>query len=473
MFLHNQARRKVLLIGLDCAAPELVFDRWLDDLPNIRQVLRAGVYGRLRSSTPPITVPAWMSMLTGRDPGQLGIYGFHNRADYSYTHMRIASSASVRERALWDLLGDHGKRSIVIGVPPTYPVRPIPGDLISCFLTPSDAKQFTYPAELGATVRKLVGDYMVDVKGFRTDNKGWLLEQIYEMTEKRFKVAKHLLATRPWDLFALVEIGVDRIHHGFWQFMDQAHVLYPGPNPFQNAIYDYHKYVDGLIGELLAFADDDTTVLIVSDHGAKRMDGSIAINEWLVQQGYLVLNHYPSSATRFAQLDINWAETSAWSEGGYYARVFINVEGREPSGVVPQAEYASFRQILKEQIESIPDASGQPLHHLVVGPDELYREVRNVAPDLFVFFGDLYWRSAGTVGHGLIHLLENDTGPDGANHDWDGIFIMAQGQDLRHGAQLQEQRVGLQLLDVAPTVLRAFDLGVPDWMQGRIVPGRG
>jgi predicted AlkP superfamily phosphohydrolase/phosphomutase len=471
MFLHTQDRRKVMLIGLDCAAPELVFDRWLDDLPNIRQVLQAGVHGRLRSSTPPITVPAWMSMLTGRDPGQLGIYGFHNRADHSYTHMRIASSASIRERPLWDMLGDHGKRSIVIGVPPTYPIKPIPGDLISCFLTPSDASQFTYPAELGDTVRSLVDTYMVDVKGFRTDNKAWLLEQIYEMTEKRFKVAKHLLATRPWDLFAMVEIGLDRIHHGFWQFMDEQHVLYPGPNQFQTAIYDYHTYLDRQIGELLAFADEQTSVLIVSDHGAKRMDGSIAINEWLLQQGYLVLNQYPSSPTRFAQLDINWAETSAWSEGGYYARVFVNVQGREPFGRVPQAEYAAFCQMLKQQIEAIPGPDGQQLNHQVVAPRELYREVRNVAPDLFVFFGDLYWRSAGTVGHGLIHLLENDTGPDGANHDWDGIFIMADGSDLRRGTPLREQRTGLQLLDVAPTVLRAFELDVPTWMQGRIIRG--
>lgn len=472
MLLQNQNRRKVMLIGLDCAAPELVFGQWLDDLPNIRQVVRAGVHGKLRSSTPPITVPAWMSMLTGCDPGQLGIYGFHNRADYSYTHMRIASSASIRERTLWDRLGDHGKRSIVIGVPPTYPVKPIPGDLISCFLTPGDAQQFTYPADLGAIVRGLVGDYMVDVNGFRTDNKAWLLEQIYEMTEKRFKLAGHLLATRPWDFFALVEIGLDRIQHGFWQFMDPAHVLYPGPNQFQHAIRDYHRYVDGLIGQLLSFVDDNTTVLIVSDHGAKRMEGSIAINEWLVQQGYLVLNHYPSQPTRFAQLDINWAATRAWSEGGYYARVFINVQGREPSGVVPQAEYERFRQTLKEQIAAIPGPTGQPLQHEVVCPEQLYREVRNVAPDLFAFFGDLYWRSAGTVGHGAIHLVENDTGPDGANHDWDGIFMMADGQDLRRGTPFQEQRTGLQLLDIAPTILHAFDRDVPHTMQGQIISRR-
>lgn len=472
MLIKNQDRRKLMVIGLDCAAPELVFDQWLHELPNIRRVMQAGVSGKLHSSIPPITVPAWMSMMTGRDPGQLGLYGFHNRADYSYANLRIASSASIRERTVWDILGDHGKHSIVIGVPPTYPAKPVRGDLISCFLTPSEAKQFTHPFELGDEVRRLVGEYLHDVKGFRTDNKEWLLREIYEMTEKRFTVAKHLLATRQWDFFAMVEIGLDRIHHGFWQFMDQAHVLYPGPNPFQEAIREYHHYLDQRIGELLEFVDDQTTVLIVSDHGAKRMDGSIALNEWLVKQGYLVLNHYPSQSTRFGQLDVNWQETTAWGEGGYYGRVFINVRGREPSGVVPMAEYETFRQTLKAELEAIPDAAGRPLQTRVEAPEQIYRDVRNIAPDLFVFFGDLYWRAAGTVGHGTIHLQENDTGPDGANHDWNGIFVMAEGQALRNGGQQTQVRSNLRLLDVAPTILQAFDLPLPAGMQGQVVPGR-
>ena len=464
--------RRVMVIGLDCAAPELVLDQWLDELPNIRQVVAAGVSGRLHSSIPPITVPAWMSMMTGRDPGALGLYGFHNRADHGYANLRIASSASIREPALWDMLGEHGKHSIVIGVPPTYPVKPIRGELISCFLTPSDAKQFTHPAALGDEIRGLVGEYKVDAQGFRTEDKDWLLAEIYEMTEKRFKVARHLLSTRPWDFFMLVEIGLDRIHHGFWQFMDPEHVLYPGPNRFQNAIREYHRFLDGLVGGLLELADDDTDVLIVSDHGAKRMDGSIAVNEWLIQQGYLVLKGYPSTSTRFAKLDVDWQATRAWGEGGYYGRVFVNLQGREPTGIVARPDYEALRRELKAGLEAIPDAAGRPLRTRAELPEQLYPEVRNVAPDLFVFFGDLYWRAAGTVGHGVIHLRENDTGPDGANHDWHGVFAMAEGKALRNGSQRTEERRDLRLLDVAPTVLHAFGVPVPARLQGRVVPGR-
>ena len=466
MFLRRKPKRKVMVIGLDCADPVLIFDRWLNDLPNIKRLLSSGVYGPLRSVTPPITVPAWMCMMTSRDPGELGIYGFRNRSDHGYTKLGVVNSASIHEETVWDILGRQNKDSIIIGVPPSYPVKPVRGSLISCFLTPGSQSQFTYPSELRPEVQKLVGDYMVDVQGFRTNKKRWLLSQIYEMTTKRFTVAKHLLKTRPWDYFMMVEMGTDRIHHGFWQFMDPAHVLYPGPNEFETSIYEYYKYVDSLLGELLEFVDENTRIMIVSDHGAKRMDGSIALNEWLIEKGYLALKKYPSEPTRFENLEIDWSRTRAWGEGGYYGRVSFNVEGREPSGVLPQSEYNTFRRKVKEELEALGNEAGKSIGTRAFLSPEVYRSTRNIAPDVSAFFGDLYWRSSGMVGSGKIHSKENDTGPDGANHNWDGIFIMAEGKDLRKGTCQGQALEGLRLLDVAPTILDAFEIAKLPAMQG-------
>ncbi len=119
-----QARR-VMLIGLDCAAPELVFDRWLDEMPNLKGLCRNGFHGPLRSCDPPITVPAWSVMMSSKSPGTLGVYGFRNRADYSYDRYSIANSLAIKEDRVWDILSRSGKRSIVIGVPGTYPPQPI------------------------------------------------------------------------------------------------------------------------------------------------------------------------------------------------------------------------------------------------------------------------------------------------------------------------------------------------------------
>ena len=469
MFFRRAPKRKLMVIGLDCADPRLIFEKWRGDLPNLNRVIHAGIHGALRSITPPITVPAWMCMMTGRDPGELGVYGFRNRADYSYDKLAIVNSACLDQPMVWDALGQAGKESIIIGVPPTYPVKPLRGNLVSCFLTPSVQSEFTYPKELRREVQRNVGDYMVDVKDFRTGKKQWLLGQIYEMTTKRFTLAKHLLKTKPWDFFMMVEMGTDRIHHGFWQFMDPGHVLYPGPNSFENSIHDYYTYVDSLIGELLEFVDSNTRVMIVSDHGAKRMDGAVCLNEWLVRNGYLVLHRYPSQPTPFEDLEINWSRTRAWGEGGYYGRIFLNVEGREPSGIVPASQADVLRQQLKEELENLGDAEGRPIGTRVVLSNEVYRRVRNVAPDLSVFFGDLYWRSSGMVGSGKIHTRENDTGPDGANHDWDGIFMMAEGKDLENANIAVEPMAGLRLLDVAPTILETY--GVPPFagIQGKAI----
>jgi predicted AlkP superfamily phosphohydrolase/phosphomutase len=468
MFFRRAPKRKVMVIGLDCADPALVFLRWRKDLPNLNRIMQAGLHGSLRSVTPPITVPAWMCMMTSRDPGELGIYGFRNRSDYSYDRLAIADSASIREKTVWEVLGGHGLESIVIGVPPTYPVKPLRGSLVSCFLTPGSHSQFTYPHALRTEVQRIAGDYMVDVKGFRTDKKDWLLGQIYEMTTKRFTVAKHLLRTRPWDFFMMVEMGTDRIHHGFWQFMDTGHLLYPGANPFADAIHDYYQYVDALVGELLDFVDDHTRVMIVSDHGAKRMDGAICLNEWLVHNGYLVLKKYPTEATRFENLEVDWSRTRAWGEGGYYGRIFLNVAGREPQGIIPVADYDKTRRQLKQELEDLRDVKGQPMGTRAVLSDEAYRETRNIAPDLSLFFGDLYWRASGMVGGGKIHALHNDTGPDGANHDWNGIFIAAEGKHLG-GASGDKALQGLSLLDVAPTILQSYHMAPCSQMQGRVI----
>jgi len=131
----NGSRRRVMVIGLDCAAPELIFDRWLDDLPNLKSLYQHGLGGALRSCDPPITVPAWSVMMSSKSPGRLGVYGFRNRADHSYDRYSIANSLAIKEDRLWEILSREGKRSIVIGVPGTYPPKPLNGTMVTDFLT--------------------------------------------------------------------------------------------------------------------------------------------------------------------------------------------------------------------------------------------------------------------------------------------------------------------------------------------------
>lgn len=443
---------RLLVIGLDCVPPEFAFGGF--DMPNLRQLMGQGSFGPLESVVPPITVPAWACMVTGRDPGALGIYGFRNRQDYTYDGLTIAMSHAVREPAIWDRLGGAGLRSIVVGVPPSFPPKPLHGVMVSCFLTPSAKSEYTWPAEIKPELEARFGEYLFDVTDFRTEDKAALLRRVHAVTDQKFAIARHLMTTRPWDFFMFVDMGPDRLHHGFWRYWDRNHIKHPPGNPFEQAFPDYYAFLDRQIGQVLDLAGADTAVLVVSDHGAKRMDGAICINEWLRREGYLMLKEEPSRIQRLEPDMIDWGRTVAWGEGGYYSRIFLNVKGREPEGIVDGSAYESLRGDLVRGLEALGDEAGRAIGTRVHRPEDLYAISRGHPPDLIAIFGDLYWRSVGSVGFPQVWTRENDTGPDDANHAQHGMFI-AVGLPLPRG-----EVSGTRLLDVAPLLAGHFGLDV-------------
>ena len=452
---------KLMLMGLDCAPPALVFDKLKGELPNLEAMMRDGLYGPLRSTIPPITIPAWLVMMTGRSPGRLGLYGFRHRKGSSYDDMWIANTTRIRGPTLWDILGDEGKRSVIIGVPPSYPPREMNGVSVGCFITPTTEGDYTWPHEEKEVVERVSGGYITDVE-FRTEDRDELLRGLYEMTDRRAKVVRHYAEGGDWDFLMFVEIGIDRINHAFWKYFDTEHHLYEPGNPYEDAIPDYYRHVDGIVGQLLDTIDDETMVLAASDHGAKGMRGALCINQWLEEEGLLTFKNKPEGVATFGQCEVDWSRTTAWGWGGYYARIFVNVEGRESEGIVPRGDYERVRDDLIARIEGIRDMDGRPMDNYVFKPEQVYNVTNGDSPDLMVFLDDLYWRAAGTVGHPDKYLRVNDTGPDDAVHDWDGIIIY---RDPKRtvGRPLE----GAKLIDVAPTVLKLLGASVPSNIDGR------
>jgi predicted AlkP superfamily phosphohydrolase/phosphomutase len=160
---------------------------------------------------------------------------------------------------------------------------------------------------------------------------------------------------------------------------------------------------------------------------------------------------------------IDWSRTRAWGSGGYYARVFMNVAGREPEGVIPADKYEEERERLKQALEATVGPDGRRLGTIALRPEEVYREINGIAPDLIVYFGGLAWRSVGSLGHGSIHTLENDTGPDDANHSRFGLCIMRAPMAPSGGREIS----GLHIENIAPTLLTWLGLEVPTTMMGK------
>ena len=453
-------KRKVLVIGLDAVPPELVFDKFKDKLPNINLMLENGLYGRLRSTDPPVTIPAWLSMFTGKGPEQLGLYGFRHRKGFSYTEFSIANSYACKEKTDWDIASDAGQKVCIIAVPPSYPPKPVNGCLISCFITPDTKRDYTYPASLKKEIEGLVGEYMVDVV-FRTEERERLRKELFEMTEKRFKVIKYLLKEKPWDLFIFVEIGVDRMHHAFWRFWDKEHHLYQEGNKFESVIFDYYKYLDDEIGNILNIVGKDTVVFVVSDHGTKRMRGAFCINEWLAQEGYLKIKQFPDRVKPLDQTDIDWGKSTAWGWGGYPARIFLNLKGREKEGLIEPADFERQRNEIAEKIKAVKSPNGEKMETELFFSKDIYDSAQS---DMTVYLDNLNFRSAGTLGHGKLFLEENDTGPDDAVHDKDGIFILFDPLSQRRG-----QRENLKIVSVAPTILSKLGEDIPEDMGGKVI----
>ena len=451
--------KKTVVLGWDGVPPRIVFEDLLDNMPNLKKLLGASYYGSLESTKPPITVPAWMTMMTGCDPGQLGIYGFRHRTPGNYKDIWIPDSSKISAKKLWDFVGESNGRVIVLGVPPTYPPPKVNGILVSGFIAPDTSHNYTYPASFADTITELIGEYDLDVF-YRTNDKEQLITDLFEMTRKRHRLAKHLIEHEDWDLFILMEIGPDRLHHGFWRYYDESHDRYEEHAEYNAAFVEYYKLIDKHLGEILDLVPDDCLFALVSDHGAKGRKGAFCINQWLREKGLLSLGKETEVIQSFEDLDIDWKRTRAWAWGGYYSRIFINCEGYEQEGIVTHEEYEAFRNELAEILLKIRGPNGEVWQNIVDKPEDVYEECNGDYPDLMVYFDDLRWRVSGSMGHESLYYYENGAGPDDAIHDWFGIFV------IRYPGQTRGGRIERNILDIAPTLLNHMGLKVPDYMKG-------
>ncbi len=452
-------RPRLVVLGLD-SVPWEILRRFRSEMPRLSALLDASVRGTLRSCDPPITVPAWAVMFSGVDPGSLGLYGFRHRKPGSYRDFYIPTSTTAQRPLLWDLLSRLGRRVAVVGMPPGYPAPSLNGVAVSDFLTPDHAHDWVNPAGLAEELSRVAGGPFFDIP-FRVDDRREVARALLEMTERRWRVARHLWQKESWDLFAVHDIGPDRLHHAFWKYFDEAHPHFVRDPELARVAREFYALLDREIGSFLDLVGD-VPVLVASDHGSQAMEGCFCINEWLAREGYLTLRGgAPKAGTPVESVDVDWRRTRVWGAGGYYARLFINVRGREPEGTLDAKEVPALVERLRAELGTVRRPDGQPLGVRLFAPADVYREVVGDPPDLMAYFGDLKWRSAGTLGHGRLFLEENDTGPDDAVHSLDGIYA------LRDAALGPGRDAGLQhIVDVGPTLLRRFGVVVPYHVQG-------
>jgi predicted AlkP superfamily phosphohydrolase/phosphomutase len=280
---------RVLLIGLDGATFDLLRP-WADagHLPHLGRLMAEGASGPLASTLIPQTPPAWTSMVTGVHPGKHGVFGFVKRRPGTYEKEYPTSQDRGRE-ALWDLLGRVGKRSIIFDLPLSYPPEPLNGIMITGLGTPGAASGFVWPGELKDTIIGSFGPYEFDIY-FSGDVQRFIDDAI-RVTTHRIAVARYLLGTHPWDFLMVILTTPDRLQHVVWKYVDERHPHYDPQEAarYWPAIRQFYQLIDQAIGDLTAFADDQTAVILASDHGFGPVHTKVSLSRWLVAEGFVTL----------------------------------------------------------------------------------------------------------------------------------------------------------------------------------------
>jgi len=459
--------KKVVIIGLDGFNPNLVYD-WKGELPNIRKLMNRGIHGRIESTIPPTTPAAWTSLMSGKNPGQFGFWGFTYRDDYSYGELKPVDSRRIRGDTLYDILPRYGKKVAIINVPVTYPPLNIPDGFCISSASPSVKGGLTYPAQLKEEITKVIGEYLIDASeaevNFPQMDKDKVLDRIYKMDQQRFDLLGYFVQNKDCDFICGVITGTDRIPRLFYRYFDKSHIRYTHDPKYEDAIKNHYKFCDDNIGRIVELVDKETVIIVTSGYSAQRLDGRINLSEWLIREGYMNLNSRPKQPAPLSKADVNWANTKAWTVG-YAGGIYLNLDGREPQGIVVPANYDGLLDEIGEKLRGISDQKGKRFDTTIYKRKDIhFGEYAKFGPDLFVYFNSCLWNTSELIGYDSIYSYQAHEEPDDAGHGPYGFFAMA-GPRIPDAGEFSEA----DLLDIAPTVLQLMETSIPPDMEGKVL----
>lgn len=396
---------KTVIIGLDGVPFGMIKD-FTDTgvMPHTAELISQGIFRRMYSSIPEVSSVAWSSMITGKDPGQHGIFGFVDLCPNSYK-MRFPNYDDLKAPPFWDLW--EGK-SVIINVPSTYPVRQINGVLISGFVS-IDFEKSVYPKFLIPRLKSL--DYRLDVDSQKAHSSMELfLEYLDKTLEARINAYRYLWDNSSnWQTFMLVFTATDRLMHFLWNAYEDA------CHKFHNPFIEHFRRIDSVIGEIARKCSDEDLLIIHSDHGFERLEHDVYINYLLIQEGFLQIKD-----TRNIELDNIDYGTKAFALDP--ARIYLNRKGRYPRGTVNQTDTAEILDRLEKLFSSLR-INGRRVIRDIYRKEQLYAGpyVEN-APEMVLVGAEGFNLRANIKAEKLY-----DKGIFSGKHTQDTAFLMIRG----------------------------------------------
>jgi predicted AlkP superfamily phosphohydrolase/phosphomutase len=506
-------RGKVLVIGLDGATFDLI-QPWAVGgyLPTFSRLMDQGAHGRLRSTIPPMTAPAWTSFATGTNPGKHRLYDWIAREPESYRFSPV-TGLDGKAPTIYTLLSQTGRRVCTLNVPMTYPPVPVNGVMVSGMPAPSTQNTITYPADLFQDILQAVGDYVLypdPGQAYSDSGVDAFLDRLYRTTDVRVRTFDYLRAREAWDFAMIVFNGTDTICHALWKYMDPEHPLHDPSRyaKYGSAIRDYYQLIDKHLARVVEGLDEDTTLVIMSDHGFGPFHKFIHVNNWLMEQGlmrirpglrprlkeslfhlgFAPMNVYDTLMrlglgalkrevvrgqgqgllkTLFLSFeDVDWSQTRAYSLGNV-GQIYVNLAGREPLGCVqPGAEYEQVRENIIARLWELRDPeTGEGVVEAVYRREEIYSgdQVEH-APDILFLPRRLEYFGFGEYEFGSHKIIEAMKRGISGTHRMDGVFL-AYGGAVQPGVVFEDA----QITDLAPTILHLMGEPVPEHMDGVVL----
>jgi predicted AlkP superfamily phosphohydrolase/phosphomutase len=511
------------MIGLDSATLDLILP-WAEQglLPNLNRLLSEGASARLMSSLPPITPPAWTSFMTGKNPGKHGIFHFVEPQAGSYM-MRYSNAGSRKARTFWRILSDAGVSVGAMNIPFTYPPEEVNGFQISGMDTPSTASPFIYPPSLREEIERVVGKIVMDIRylGYMStdDRRDQVLAEMEQTDNQWTRAGLYLLDHHPADVMMFAYTSADTVQHYFWHYMDRNHFLHdPGrAERYGNAILGVYQRLDRAIGVYRARLPEETTIMVVSDHGAGPVpDRVLYLNRYLAQLG--LLKYRGSSPANFSQrilrklytslrnlltsrqkselarllpalrrrletaytsfANVDWSQTKAYCSEVLASppNVWINLKGTRPSGIVEESEYESLITQIVEKLEQLRDPrTGTSLIRGIYRRNVIYQgPYAHLAPDLTLdWWGDGPFSSSPSYPEDgdqpAVEIRPHEplnSSEWSGTHKIDGTLIV-KGPPFRPGGPPQSAHI----TDIAPMVIHLMGLPVPEDMDGKVPIG--
>ncbi|OHB71709.1 MAG: hypothetical protein A2W23_06855 [Planctomycetes bacterium RBG_16_43_13] len=528
-------KQKVLIIGVDGATYQIIRPMIKEGkLPNFERLINTGVSGDLTTTIPSLTPTAFTTLMTGVNPGHHGIFDFAGGVHRDYRSRIILNSSNIHVKTIWEIISEKNKKVISIGVPFTYPPFPVNGIMVSAGMPNPEKGQDVkiFPPEVGKEIMDYIGG--IQHKYLTRRGSGFcgmpqmefyedLQEKVYYVFEKVRGIFFYLFNKYEWDIFMVHFNLTDMLQHNFWRFIDPGHVSYDKSlaEHFENTIYKGYQDIDKLIGEVLAKTDQETNVIVLSDHGFGPVHYLFNMNYWLEEIGLLkrkkryigrykvhrttfqrglsrlgyqnLADHLPTwlsgmnlpvvrrnidpgGAFAFRNQSDRFAEMIDWKRTRAYADVHginLNLRGREPEGVIePGKEQEQVISYIMNQLLSVRDTeTNATIIGEVLKKEDIFKgPCTEEATDIYFFFKEGYHHipSPDFMSKERFTKL-NDSIPFSGHHvshrsTQKGIFLSS-GPGMKQSTELQEAN----MMDIAPTILYLLNLEIPAEMEGRVL----